>query len=283
MEQEVLAIPTGALMRQGEHACFRRLVNTSPVLLQVRSGMKVITTHKGSLRLEAGEFGLLPDYQPMTMEHIPDEVLGYQVVVLPLSRLVFEDAYARMGSITVPSVHAPIKAARLPEEALALFEFCCQPDALVKLPRAIAKVRLIELVTWFARGGAVLSQRQRVRLEDRLRKMIEQDPARDWSLEDVAAVFHMSQATLRRKLAAEQTGFSEVLGDTRMSHALRLLHTTTLPIAQVAQEVGYDSPSRFAARFKERFGVTPSHVRRDEGFERNGTEIKRYGANTLSR
>lgn len=282
MEQEVLAIPTGALMRQGGHACFHRLVNTSPVLLLIRSGTKVVTTHEGALHLKAGESGLLPDYLPMTMENIPDEPQGYQVVVLPVPRRVFEDAYACVGSITVPSVRAPAKASSMPGEATALFEFCCQPGALVNLPVAIAKARLMELVTWFALAGAVLGQRQSVRVEDRLRQMIEQDPARDWTLEDAADAFHVSQATLRRRLAGEQTGFSEVLCDTRMIRALRLLHTTMLPITQVAMEVGYDSPSQFAARFKERFGIIPSHVRREERLERIGTEIKRHGAAILS-
>ncbi len=279
MEQEALAIPKGALMRQGGQACFHRIVNTSPVLLQVRSGKKVVTTHNGVMHLEAGEFGLLPDYQPMTMENIPDASRGYQVVVLPVSRQVFEDAYARVGSINVPLVHTPAKPSSMPEEAATLFEFCCQPGALVRLPSAIAGVRLMELVTWFALGGAVLGRRLGARIEDRLRQMIDRDPARNWTLGDVARVFHMSPATLRRKLAAEQTGFSVVLSDTRMIRALRLLHTTMLPVAQVAQEVGYDSPSQFSVRFKERFGINPSHVRRAEGFERIGTEIERYGAN----
>lgn len=270
MEQEVLVIPKGALMRQGGHACFHRLVNTSPVLLQVRSGTKVVTTHEGSLQLEAGEFGLLTDYQPMTVESIPDGALGYQVAVLRVPRLVFEDAYAHMGSIAPPSVRAPTKASSMSAEAAALFEFCCEPGALMQLPGAIAKARLMELVTWFALGGAVLGQRQNVRIEDRLRQMIDQEPARDWTVGDVASAFHMSQATLRRRLAAEQTGFSELLCDTRMIRALRQLHTTMLPIAQIAQNVGYDSPSQFTARFKERFGINPSHVRREDGLSESG-------------
>jgi AraC-like DNA-binding protein len=172
----------------------------------------------------------------------------------------------------------------MPDEAAALFDYCCQPGNLAKLPGVIAKARLMELITWFALCGAVLGQNRSPRLEDRLRQMVENDPAFDWALAHVAQSFNMSEATLRRKLAAEDTSFSEVLSDTRMNRALGLIHTTTLPMAQVALEVGYDSPSQFAARFKERFGVTPRHVRYgSEHPEQIGTEVEQTGADALPR
>jgi AraC-like DNA-binding protein len=106
----------------------------------------------------------------------------------------------------------------------------------------------------------------------------------DWTLGHAARSFNMSEATLRRKLAAENTGFSEILSDTRMNRALGLIQTTTLPMAHVALEVGYDSPSQFAARFKERFGVNPRHVRGgSERFERIGAEVERSGADAHAR
>ena len=52
-----------------------------------------------------------------------------------------------------------------------------------------------------------------------------------------------------------------LLTDVRMTRALTLLQVTPWPVAQIAGAVGYESPSRFAARFKERFGFAPSAVR----------------------
>lgn len=93
----------------------------------------------------------------------------------------------------------------------------------------------------------------------------------------------MSEATLRRKLAAQQTSFTETLSDTRMTRALALLHTTTLPIGHIAQEVGYDSPSQFAARFKERFGINPRDVRGSAGaLERIGAEVAHLRTDKIS-
>jgi AraC-like DNA-binding protein len=218
------------------------------------------------------------------MENIPKAPQKYQTLALPVPRQLFEDAYARMEAIAVPSRPVAASASSLPEEAAALFEYCCQPGNLARLPGAIAKARLMELITWFALSGAVLGQCQSPRLEDRLRQMIEGDPALDWTLGHAARAFNMSEATLRRKLSAESTGFSEILSDTRMNRALALIQTTTLPMAQVALEVGYDSPSQFAARFKERFGVSPRHVRGGaERFERIGAEVEQSGADALAR
>ena len=48
----------------------------------------------------------------------------------------------------------------------------------------------------------------------------------------------------------------------RVQHAEQLLFTTDLSILEIAQRVGYDSPSRFAAMFKREKGITPRECRR---------------------
>lgn len=46
-----------------------------------------------------------------------------------------------------------------------------------------------------------------------------------------------------------------------MNRALGLLQGSDLPVAMVAAEVGYASPSRFALRFRARFGLSPGAIR----------------------
>jgi AraC-like DNA-binding protein len=77
----------------------------------------------------------------------------------------------------------------------------------------------------------------------------------------VASAFAMSEATLRRKLADEGTSLSTILVDARMSFALTLLQSTTQPVTQIALAVGYQTPSQFAVRFRDRFGFVPTSVR----------------------
>ncbi|OHV73159.1 helix-turn-helix transcriptional regulator [Ensifer sp. LCM 4579] len=283
MKHEALSLPNGAFLRQRGRACFHRLVSTMPVLVQVRCGTKVVVVRDTSLRLLAGEFGLLPDHRPMMVENIPKSPQNYEARVLPIPRSIFEETYLRVGCITPPRTAVPMKARDLPVEAVALFDFCSSPENLATLPAAVASVRLMELITWFALSGAVLGERGDLLLQDRLRQMIERDPAYDWTSGHAARSFHMSEATLRRKLAAENTSFTETLSDTRMTRALALLHMTTLPVAHVAQAVGYDSPSRFAVRFKERFGIKPRDVRGNpDVIERIGTEVARIGRDEIS-
>ncbi|MNH37503.1 DNA-binding transcriptional regulator AraC [compost metagenome] len=49
--------------------------------------------------------------------------------------------------------------------------------------------------------------------------------------------------------------------DVRMNSALTLLQSTDWPISAIAQHVGYESSSRFAERFRKRFGFAPTAIR----------------------
>ena len=44
----------------------------------------------------------------------------------------------------------------------------------------------------------------------------------------------------------------------RMKRACQLLKDSGLTVAEVAYQVGYNSPKRFAQHFKNEYGVTPS-------------------------
>ena len=52
------------------------------------------------------------------------------------------------------------------------------------------------------------------------------------------------------------------LTDRRIDRAVRLLADHRRPITDIALEVGYETPSSFTARFRQRMGVTPSEYRR---------------------
>lgn len=66
-----------------------------------------------------------------------------------------------------------------------------------------------------------------------------------------------------------KAGFRAHFGDTvygylrqqRLGEAERLLRQGRYNVTEVALRVGYANPSKFAAAFKARFGVSPSHVR----------------------
>ena len=66
----------------------------------------------------------------------------------------------------------------------------------------------------------------------------------------------------RVEVLAEGTGLQAIKDAVRLGRALHLLQTTALPIGVIAGRCGYSSQSRFAARFKARFGLTPSALRK---------------------
>ena len=72
----------------------------------------------------------------------------------------------------------------------------------------------------------------------------------------------MSESTLRRKLKAEGTSLQEIKDQSRLGLGLHLLQTTQDPITLIAEKCGYQSQSRFTNRFKGRFGLTPSELRK---------------------
>jgi AraC-like DNA-binding protein len=79
------------------------------------------------------------------------------------------------------------------------------------------------------------------------------------SILEIAQQLGISDRTLRR-------GFQSIFGASpisylinyRLEQAEQILRHQNLTIAQVARKVGYSSASRFAAAFKQKFGISPS-------------------------
>lgn len=121
--------------------------------------------------------------------------------------------------------------------------------------------RVQELLLTLAEHGHTFAPAGRPRVTTQLREFISEAPERRWTAQDAAQLLLMSESTLRRKLAHEQTRFDELLVDVRMHHALMLLQTTDWTVPHVAAASGYRSRTRFSDRFRARFGYTPSTVR----------------------
>jgi AraC family transcriptional activator of mtrCDE len=90
-----------------------------------------------------------------------------------------------------------------------------------------------------------------------------QDPARPWTLPDLAALCNMSRATMARQFQ-EKLGrsASELLADIRMTKAAGELKTPAASTGAVAQAVGYQSEAAFQRAFKQRMGLTPAQWRK---------------------
>jgi AraC family transcriptional regulator, activator of mtrCDE len=89
------------------------------------------------------------------------------------------------------------------------------------------------------------------------------EPARAWSLPELARLCNMSRATLARQFQ-EKLGrsASDLLTDIRMMHAANELKRSSLSTGAVAEAVGYQSEAAFQRAFKSHMGVTPAQWRK---------------------
>lgn len=256
---------TGAVtQRQG--LLFKRLFIDRPTLILVDHGVKALHWGHGSHLVHAGEAVALAGGHAFDVINHPAPDGEYRA-----RWLAFDDeavalhaqAHAQQAPIR-NTLHIPNTDAALRQAFHSSFDRAVEAvEAATKatLPVEIARHRLVELLLWLGLAGGRFEPSCPVTLEAKIRSTVGQDPARDWAAADIAGSFAMSEATMRRKLAAEGTTLSALLVDARMSLALQLLQSTAQPVSQIALAVGYQTPSQFTARFRQRFGFAPTAIR----------------------
>lgn len=101
------------------------------------------------------------------------------------------------------------------------------------------------------------------RLAPAIAAMFDQ-PARAWTLPELAALSSMSRATFMRRFQdALGRSATDLLQDIRISLAANALKTSTLATEAIADAVGYRSVAAFRRVFTERTGMTPGSWRRE--------------------
>ncbi len=202
---------------------------------------------------------MVPPGQAFDLVDTPIDGRFVATMLVPSPRVVDEIA---LEYPDVPIVRSACPIRTIEPEVLAsfdrAFEAVIEPS---QLPRKIVENREQEVLIWLAHKGFRFSGEGQVDLAQQLRRIVLQDLGRDWKATEMAEIVAMSEATLRRRLREQGISFQQLLIDVRMTRALALLQTTDLSIGLIALDVGYDSASRFTARFKQRFALAPSAVR----------------------
>lgn len=100
---------------------------------------------------------------------------------------------------------------------------------------------------------------------------LENNLARDLTIDDIAAHAALSTRTLNRRFR-DQTGTTPLqwLHRTRLRHAQYLLETTDHPVERICRQVGFTSPTTFRERFKHLVGTSPQAYR--SAFRRSATQ-----------
>jgi AraC-like DNA-binding protein len=125
----------------------------------------------------------------------------------------------------------------------------------------IAGHRVAEILVWLASRGLNFPPSGPGDIPARIRTMVESRPEHRWSSAEIAGKLAVSEATLRRRLSEKSVNLRAILTDVRMTSAMGLLQSTDMPVSEIASRLGYESQSRFAMRFRSRFGFPPSAIR----------------------
>ncbi len=93
---------------------------------------------------------------------------------------------------------------------------------------------------------------------------IHRAPGHDWTVEELARACNLSRSAFAARFAA-RVGKppATYLAHVRLDAAISLLRDTALPVARIAQSVGYTSEAAFSRAFKNRYGMPPARWRRD--------------------
>jgi AraC-like DNA-binding protein len=93
----------------------------------------------------------------------------------------------------------------------------------------------------------------------RVRRSIEHEVR---TIEEVATELGLSARTLKRRLAAQGTAYSDLVDEVRREKALLLLGSSALSIDEVAERLGYSDLANFGRAFRRWTGTTPAAYRK---------------------
>lgn len=242
----------------------RRVPVFQPALCRVRQGTKLLEWGGRQARAGTGEVVLMPAGYELSVANLPG-TQGYLAEVLSFSPALISLFRARHGSLLDAQLgQAPGASLCVPlgvHAALAWDQLMASLAA--GAPAALLAHQGEGLLLALALGGhcGPLLLDRRDPLAARVQQVLLLDPAADWSVAKVASQLHLGAATLRRQLALEQRHFRAILEEVRLGLALQELQSGMLPISEIAAACGYASPSRFAVRFRQHYGLSPRELR----------------------
>lgn len=254
-----------AYVQQGKALGLRNLVIENAMLVVVMRGTKMLISPHVDLKIKEGDAVLLTDGAVFDVANIPAPDGRYEALWISFdpafisfdrnlstaskninARTDKKDAYA-VGDLQPPFMNAVATTAN------AIRDRGVSDD--------IVRHRLNEIRLWLRERNIPWPHHRTYTLSAKLRHKLAASPNEQWTTELLARHFAMSEATLRRHLAAEGTSLTTLIVDVSMTFALTLLQSTDKPIEQIAYASGYQSASRFSIRFRERFGFAPSEIR----------------------
>lgn len=225
-----------------------------PLLIFVLGGEK----HLGKSSqwvCHSGEFVFLSNKTTIDMRNIPSSWEYYALLI----EFDYEDFHG-----------LPFDAK--PQETFCMGQITSELEAVLQqfvewssfAPTSMWSARKRELLQFLCHLGynQIPAMMTQLEVSHKIYDLISQNLTEDLSIEYLCSQMAMSESTLRRRLKAEGTGLQDIKDQARLGYGLHLLQSTLKPIGYIAEQCGYQSQSRFTDRFKQRFGLTPTELRK---------------------
>lgn len=235
----------------------QRLLNVpivKPLLIVILNGDKALGKDN-ELICHAGDFIFLSDSSTINIRNIPKnkEYLA----------LLIEFDYQDFDGLKISAFNQKnyYIGKTTPILATCLQQFV---ESAEWAPKPVLSLRKKEIIALLCHLGhqEILSMVGNPQIGNRLHDMFCAQGFNTLTIEHICEQLAMSESTLRRKLKLEGTSVQEIKDQARLGLGLDLLQTTHHAIGLIAEKCGYQSQSRFTDRFKGRFGLTPSELRK---------------------
>jgi len=225
-----------------------------PLLIIVLSGKKELGKNSEFI-CHAGDFVFLPDSPSINMRNIPNEDVYFALLI----EFAHEDFNGLELGKPKTQDFCTGKSTHLLNQCLIQFV-----ESALWAHESIWSARKNELLRVLCLMGyrESLSMIGADSISYQINEMLQQNLNQDLTIDMICDSLAMSESTLRRKLKSEGTGIQEIKDKAKLGTGLHLLQTTAFSIGLVAEMCGYQSQSRFTERFKNRFGLTPSELRK---------------------
>ncbi|MGB8664770.1 MAG: helix-turn-helix transcriptional regulator [Serratia inhibens] len=252
-----------------------------PHLYLVQQGHKRVRWQQHEVVAHAGELLIIDGGQTVDIINgLSDEGI-FSCQLLICDPLLFHVQQTPDETAPPAPLDAVLALRNLPCALMHSFETTSLALALKqRFPPIIIRHKMLEILLWLKQFNISFIHNEARNLTQRVRRCLATDPHNIWTAAKVAESLSMSEVVLRRKLSLENTALRNLMIDVRMSSALTLLQSTDWPISAISQHVGYESSSRFAERFRKRFGFAPTAIRGHQRIMEPGA-IQPYGLSLM--
>ncbi len=257
-------IGTISLLIQHSELFIHDVYINKPQLILVQNGSLSITNQEQQFSLQAGEMLVLNSGQTLSLTHHLSDNGPFSCAIMAWDHQLLSDAGLHATGFSAPLLSVETLQV-IPHIPVAFKQSFTDTHSAILwhhgLPAPITRHRMLEQLLWLSHLGVRYSLQHSESMAQRVRELLTDNLHKSFTAAEVAEQLMMNEVMLRRRLAAEDCVLRNLMIDVRMTQALRLLQCTDLAISNIAHQVGYESGSRFAERFRKRFGFAPTAIR----------------------